>query len=211
MDPFNYLLNRQMDPECVFSSNHEMADCEEDFSGTLKTLDNPLEKQIKVWWDVFTFEHYQKENLIFRSLRWEVSPQDGLNDQQYVDEWREFFNKAGRDLQSLVLSRKQIKLGLINEKIRIIQEKLEPIKDSNQIKEFNSNIKKKLEKIDRETQKKKVKKYMRDSNDFKTNKIYAWQNIGLTMQDTHTESHILEPIESNLIPIQTQISLDKSM
>ncbi|XP_073471443.1 vomeronasal type-2 receptor 26-like [Aquarana catesbeiana] len=148
--------SQQMDPECVFSSNREMADCEEDFSGTLKTFSNLLEKQIKVWWDVFTFEHYQKENLIFRSLRWEVSPQDGLNDQKYVDEWREFFNKAGRDLQSLVLSRKQIKLGLINEKIRIIQEKLEPIKDSNQIKEFNSNIKKKLEKIDRETQKKKV-------------------------------------------------------
>lgn len=40
-------------------------------------------------------------------------------------------------------------------KIKTLQEKLEPIKETNQMKEFNINIKKKLEKIDRETQKRK--------------------------------------------------------
>ena len=50
-----------------------------------------------------------------------------------------------------------------------------PINDSAMIKEFNTNMKKKLEKTDRETQKRKVKKYNRDSEDFKNDKIYAWQ------------------------------------
>lgn len=27
----------------------------------IKTLENLLEKQIKSWWDIFTFEHYLKE------------------------------------------------------------------------------------------------------------------------------------------------------
>lgn len=177
MDLFNYLSDRQMNPEHVFSNNVEMTVDEEDFSVTLRSLENLLEKQIKVWWDVFTFKHYQKENLIFRSLRWDVPPQDGLNDPVFMEEWLAFFNKAGRELQDLVLKRKQIKLGRINENIRQLQEKLEPIKESNQMKDFNINIKKKLDKVDREMQKKKVKKFTRDSNDFRTNKIYTWQNI----------------------------------
>lgn len=90
MDAFNFLSNRQLNPESIFSSNLIITDCEEDFSGMLKTIDNLLEKQIKTWWDVFMFEHYCKENLIFRSLRWEVPPQDGLNNQKYTDEWLDF-------------------------------------------------------------------------------------------------------------------------
>lgn len=73
-------------------------------------------------------------------MRWEIPPQDGLNDKKYMDEWLEFFNKVGRELQGLVLKRKQIKLSMLNEKIKNVQDKLEPIKETNQMKEFNTNI-----------------------------------------------------------------------
>lgn len=57
MDAINYLSNRQINPECILSTNQEMADCDgEYFSDMLKTLDHLLEKQVKTWWDVFTFE-----------------------------------------------------------------------------------------------------------------------------------------------------------
>lgn len=127
MEAINFLLNRQINSKYIFSTNQVMTECDEDFSGKLKTLENLLEKQVKTWWDMFTFEHSQKENLIFRSLRWEVAPQDGLNYQIFMDEWLEFFNKVGRELQNLVLKRKQIKLGRLNEQINAIQSKLEPI------------------------------------------------------------------------------------
>lgn len=45
------------------------------------------------------------------------------------------------------------------------------------------NIKKKLsiyktvEKLDKEVQKKKMKKYIRDTNDYKSNKVYRWQEL----------------------------------
>lgn len=45
------------------------------------------------------------------------------------------------------------------------------------MKEFNNNMKKKLEKVDRDTQKKKVRKYNRDASDLKTNNIYLWQSL----------------------------------
>lgn len=94
-------------------------------------------------------------------------PQDGLTDPAFMNEWLTFFNKVGMELQDLVLTRKQFKLAKINEQINDIKRKLEPIKDTNSISEFNNNMRKKLEKLDREVQKKKVKKYIRDSADFK--------------------------------------------
>lgn len=119
MESINFLSNRQMDPQCFFSFNQEVTEHDEDYTGMFKALDNLLEKQVKTWWDVFTFEHYKKENLIFRSLRWEVSPQDGLTDQKYMDEWLEF-NRVGRELQDLVLKRKRIKLAKLNDRFQFI-------------------------------------------------------------------------------------------
>lgn len=54
--------------------------------------------------------------------------------------------------------------------------KLDPMKATQQWKEFNNNINKKLDKIDKDTQKKKVKKFHRDVGDFKNESIYLWQN-----------------------------------
>ena len=199
MEVINFLSNRQINAESVFSTNQEMAECEEDYPGTLKALENLLEKQVKAWWDVFTFEHYNKEGLIFRSLRWEVTPQDGLTDAKYMTEWLSFFNKAGKELQNLVLKRKEIKLALLNEKIQVLRNKLEPIKETSLIKDFNVNMKKKLEKIDRETQKRKVKKFNRDSEDFKNNRIYAWQSTGIINNDIDEEATVASQQPSRIL------------
>lgn len=59
------------------------------------------------------------------------------------------FSKVGMELQDLVLTRKQFKLAKINEQINDIERKLESIKETNPIIEFNNNMKKKLEKLDR--------------------------------------------------------------
>lgn len=125
-----------------------MTKCDEDYTAMLKSLEYQLEKQLK--------KNIMKEKVWFsRSLRWEVSPQDGLTEQVYMDEWLEFFNKAGRELQGLVLKRERLKMNKLNESINLLHTKLEPIKESNQYKDFNTNIKKKLEKVDRDTQRKK--------------------------------------------------------
>lgn len=105
-----------MDPECVFSTNQVMTDCEEDFSWILKTLENLLEKQVKKLGGMFLHSNTMK-----KKISWEVSPQDGLNEQKYMDDWLEFFNRMRRELQHLELKRKQIKLGILNEKISLIQ------------------------------------------------------------------------------------------
>lgn len=49
---------------------------------------------------------------------------------------------------------------MANLKLRIsdLQQRLDPIKDTQEIIDFNTRVKKRLEKVDRDTQKKKIKK-----------------------------------------------------
>lgn len=54
---------------------------------------------------------------------------------------------------------------------------LDPIKDSQQVTDFNIRIKKKLEKVDKDTQKKKTKKFHRDLGDFQSTSVYLWQQV----------------------------------
>lgn len=72
MDSINYLNNRQVDLDTLFSSEGEW-EVNEDYNGILNSLGNALEKQVSTWWGVCTFEHYLKEKIIMHSLRWEVS------------------------------------------------------------------------------------------------------------------------------------------
>lgn len=64
----------------------------------------------------------------------------------------------------------------LDDRIRQLQLQLGPIKESQHYLDFRNCITKKLDKVDRETQKKKVKKFYRDLKDFNSNSIYLWQN-----------------------------------
>lgn len=134
---------------------------QDDHKGTLLALVNALEKQIRTWWDICTMEQYLKDNIIVRSLRWEVTPQDGLDDFESMTEWLNFFNGAGLKLQELILKWKQLKMTKLVTKINELHAQLDPIKGSPQWIELNNNISKKLDKVDKGTQKKKVKKFHR--------------------------------------------------
>lgn len=85
MNSINFLNNRKVNLNTLFSSEEEW-EGNEDYNGILNSLANALEKQIRTWWDVQTFEQYLKEKIIMRSLRWEVSPQDGLDDNESTSE-----------------------------------------------------------------------------------------------------------------------------
>lgn len=174
MEAIAFFGSRQVNLRAVFTKSTSPQETG-DYTSALRALSHTLEKQIRTWWDISTLEMYLSENIISRGLRWDVAPQDGLDDEQSQKEWLEFFNKCGRDLQALILKRKVRKMTLIEEKIKALQVELEPVKNEQSTKDFNENIRKRLEKLDKDTQKKKVKKFNRDLGDFNSNCIYAWQ------------------------------------
>lgn len=97
MDALQFLSSRNIDINNVFTIN-EQTTAQANFKGAINALGNVLEKQVRTWWDICTLEQYMKENIIFRSLRWEVVPQDGLDDPESTKEWLVFFNGMGLKL-----------------------------------------------------------------------------------------------------------------
>lgn len=177
MDAISFLRDRQLEVDSIFSEEL-VTDVSHDLTSNLNILGFALEKQVRTWWDICTFEKYIKEKIIMRSLRWEVTPQDALDDETSTQEWLDFFNNVGIKLQELILKRKKLKMKILEKKIADLKIILDEDKDSPIVLKFNSDIKKKLQKIDKDTHKKKVKKYYRDLGDFKNNTIYLWQNPG---------------------------------
>lgn len=74
-----------------------------------------------------------------------------------MTEWWDFFNGIGFKLQELGLKQKRQKMVLVEKKIADLQGKVDHIKATQQAINFNSEIKRKLKKLDRETQKRNFK------------------------------------------------------
>lgn len=184
MDALQFLSSRTIDINAIFAIN-EQATAQSNINGVLTALGNVLEKLVRTWWDICTFEQYIKEKILVRSSRWEVAPQDGLDDPESMQEWYEFFTNMGFKLQDLVLARKRKKMSILEGKINEFRLQLEPVKGTQQVLEFNTRIKKKLEKIDRDTQKKKSKKFHRDLNDFRSNSVYVWQQAKIPVSGSN--------------------------
>lgn len=183
MEALQSLSNRQLHLDTLFSTNVDSRE-NTDINSALTVFGNVLEKQAKTWWGICTFEHYLKEKIIMQSLRWDVSPQGGLDNSDSQSEWLEFFYRVGIRLQELVLKRKIFKMNILEQKIDKLQIKLDPLKSTPQLIEFNKerNLKEVREGRSWHT-KKKLKKFHCDKGDFKNNLVYEWQYANQNMEN----------------------------
>lgn len=138
MEVFDYIERREVRLEDVFSGDKNKGR-HDDVTHLFKKFSITLDKKIRAWWDIVSFEQYLAHNMVPRRLRWEVPPNDGLEDEESMQDWYLFFNKKGIELMEFLLSRKRKKLLIVESTIR--------------------ELKKKMEKIDKETQEKKRKKF----------------------------------------------------
>lgn len=98
LDIFDFMKVRNVDlDECFQLHTKINSDLEKGF----KQLQHDIEKQIKLWWDKASLEMYITKNLTPRRLRRDVSPLDGVEDLNLLDEWYQFFNSCEKSLCSL--------------------------------------------------------------------------------------------------------------
>lgn len=79
MEVFSFLANRKLDSGDLFENydNTTAVNLEQGF----KLLKNTMDKQVRVWWDIVTLEKYREAKITPRRLRWDVGPNDGLEDE----------------------------------------------------------------------------------------------------------------------------------
>lgn len=125
MDALMFLNNTTINLNNLFSVDGQTT-TQVNCNVVITALGNVLEKQVRTWWDIFTLEHYIKEKMIIRSLRWEVAPQDGLDDTESMQEWLDFFIGVGFKFQELILQRKKKKMINLETRINNLQLQLDP-------------------------------------------------------------------------------------
>lgn len=175
MDIFQYVETREIKFEDIFSGDKNRGRVD-DLSHLFKKLSSLMDKKIRAWWDIVSFEHYMANDIVPRRLRWDIPPNDGLEDEESLKEWFLFFNSKGKELLSFLLVRKQRKLKIIENQVKEIKDRMDQYKDTAEFAQLANELKKKMEKVDKETQEKKRKKFMRDINDFKSKEVFKWQS-----------------------------------
>lgn len=118
---------------------------------------------------------YIRKNLTPRRLRWDVSPNDGVEDLQLLDEWYQFFNTCEQKLMQMMISRRKAKKVILESKIAGLRKSMEPFKSNSEYAEKAKTLQIHLTNYDGEIKSKKLKKYQRDIKDFEGNKVYKWQ------------------------------------
>lgn len=189
MEIFTFLDQRQVNLEEIFNAQPKTDN--HNIESLMRKLGHNMEKQVNLWWDIHTFEQYLKENIVPRRLRWELPPNDGLNDKESIQEWFEFFNNKSLEGLKFLLKRKQKKLRLINQQIIDLKTELEPHKESTDFKKFSTQLSSDLGAKDIEVQQRKIKKYHRDLGDYRTDQVFKWQS---KMEDIQTASVQSTPV-----------------
>lgn len=136
-------------------------------------LKNLTVSETHTQWDIAYLETYVKNNMVPRSLRWEVSPQKG---DVLLEDWFKYFNEAGVNLLTYFIERKSAKLLHLDEEIKTLKDKLNPLRESNEYKDKSQSLLKVLEKEAREQKMKKKEKYNRDLVDYRVGGCFFWLN-----------------------------------
>lgn len=194
---FRYLNNRNINLTEVF--NQEQVAIRQDIDSLFKHLKHNIEKQIRVWWDIATIEMYITEKITPRRLRWDISPNDAVNDKGLMEDWYKFFNDSENALLGKIVIRRRHKLKNIETEILQIRDQLVPFLESREYKEKENKLQEAMTKYDKEIQLKKQKKFRRDVLDYKNQQVYKWQIDENYMEDNHNISMIDESRESSVI------------
>lgn len=146
-----------------------------DLDKGFKQLKHDTEKQIRQWWDIVSLEMYIGKNLTPRSLRWDISPNDGVEDLRLLDEWYQFFNACEQKLMQMMVRRREAKKAVLESKIKELKTTMEPFMSSKEYSDKAKELSTHLAKYDGEIKDKKLKKYFRDTKDCEENRVYKWQ------------------------------------
>lgn len=196
MDIFEFRSSRCIDLKGVFNDAADQQN--NDLGGLFMRLKNLMVAEIHGNWDVAFLEKYLDDQMVPRSLRFEVSPHEDDTD---IPGWYKYFNDVGLDLLRFLIGRKRRKLNKLDEEISEVKTKLIPYKELDEYRNKSDSLKKTLEKEDIDQKFKKKKKYSRDQEDYRTNQVFKWQIRRAAMANGNNESLNRPHVESTSMPV----------
>lgn len=109
MDIFQYRKERRVNLDEVFGIHHPTKDTFNLASG-FRRLHHTMNKELRVWWDIATLEHYLAARMVPQRLRWDLQIYEGERTSETDLFWSNFFNECGLKLLERLVERKRKKL-----------------------------------------------------------------------------------------------------
>lgn len=152
----------------------------ETIQNSMKHYKYLLEKEIRYNLHGSTLSEYWRASRIPRGLRIQKAPTIGGGDPEFCKKWCEIMNKASLDLTLLVVEFTQKELKKVREEIEETKASITAshgeVNFNQQLELFNTS----LGEFKKDIQQKKIRKFRRDTLDYKENRVYPWLNRNST-------------------------------
>lgn len=142
-------------------------------SGDLKnTLKGLLRKRMRIWWNKASLESYLAKGLIPRGLRVQVFPSFPIEDQLFRTRWEEACGGCSKVFMELLIGMNKKTLETLEAEIESTKTKLATECTPSSLENLRSELDALHLVWEKEIQEIKSKKFLRDSTDFQTNRVY---------------------------------------
>lgn len=144
-----------------------------EFNRVLWKYEDCLTKEARIWWNVISLKKYLQEGVVPRGLRLRKTPTTVFST-KFQAEWDSILTKASLSLISLIVTEEENKLKVLQQEVAKASEDLEHFRHLHNYSTNYHRVEEKLEKLEEQIAATKRSKFLRDSEDFQTGKVYAW-------------------------------------
>ncbi|CAH2301950.1 Hypothetical predicted protein, partial [Pelobates cultripes] len=161
------------------------------------SLEKLITKEIKLKLEVASLEKYWESRIIPRGLRIMLQSSTDKDDPEFNTVWDRILNNCSYELMSHIICKRKRMLAAIDRDIDNLKETLTPYLELPECVSLMEKIEKKLEKTFEEVISVKKKKYERDEQDFKENRVRDYKNKERTKKSTSREFYRKSQVNGN--------------
>ncbi|XP_063074030.1 uncharacterized protein LOC134464529 [Engraulis encrasicolus] len=148
----------------------------------MKRYKHLKEKEIRYNLHGSTLSEYYRASRIPRGLRIQKAPTIGRGDLDFCKKWTEIMNKASLDLTLLVVEFTQKELLKIKDNIEDVKASIVESHDETVLTQQTELLDASLTKYKQDLQQIKIRKFRRDTIDYRDDKVYPWINLPTTFR-----------------------------
>lgn len=142
-----------------------------EMKNTLKFL---LKKRMRLWWNKASLEGYLLKGLIPRGLRVQVFPSFPVEDTPTRTRWEEACSTCSKSFMELLIGMNKKSIESLDVEINELKTKLSEMGSQANMDTFRKEVDAQYLIWEKEVQEIKTKKFLRDTNDFQSNRVYRW-------------------------------------
>lgn len=136
------------------------------------------QKQTRLESHARTLSEYYRAGKIPRGLRILKEPMIGRDDETFRHKWCEILNHCSMDLMLLIISQTKAEIPLVKSTIDTHIDEVKNMCDQKTFETLTQDIQSQLDVFKTELQQLKIKKFRRDTLDYKEDRVYTWLSRG---------------------------------